>query len=51
MKDSQVGIVVAAIAIAAVALALHRQGALGRVPLLAALAAALGLAGFLVATL
>lgn len=51
MNDSQIGIALAAAGILVVAVALHRQGALPRVALIAAAGAALGLAGFLIATL
>ncbi len=51
MKDSQIALIVAGTAILVVAVAMYRQGALPRAALVAAVAASLGVAGFLVATL
>ncbi len=51
MKESQVGLIVAAGAILAVAIALYRQGALPRAAMVAAIIVTVAVAGFLVATL
>lgn len=51
MNESQIALIVAGAAILAVAVALYRQGALPRAGLIAAVAATLAVAGFLVATL
>lgn len=51
MSDGQIGLLLAAPAIVAVAVALYRQGAMGRGPLVTAIVVAVGLIAFLFAGL